>query len=274
MKTAIEAPEWKALLPWPGPDAHKHARGRLGVVTGPATRTGAARLAARAGLRVGAGVVTLLCPTDAAQVLAPAVEAVMMAPFGDPAALFEAAKGMNAAVIGPAAGLDQATIDNLHALARTTATLIVDADGLSVFEGRSELLFDLLSPRDVLTPHEGEFRRLLPGLLDLGREAGALEAARLAGCVVVLKGRETVIAGPDGRIRINANGTPWLATAGTGDVLAGIIGGLIAQGMDSVEAATAGVWIHAEAARAFGPGLIAEDLPDLLPAVLASLYPG
>lgn len=274
MKSAIQPPAWKALLPWPGPDAHKHARGRLGVVCGPPTRTGAARLAARAGLRAGAGVVTLLCPPGSAAVVAPAVEAIMVQPFDGAQALFEASQAMDAVVIGPAAGLDAHTVDNVRALARAGATLVIDADALSIFEGRSRDLFDLLDPHDVLTPHEGEFRRLFPGLLDLGREAAALQAARTAGCVVVLKGRETVITGPDGRQHINDNGSPWLATAGTGDVLAGIIGGLIAQGMASIDAATAAVWIHAEAARGFGPGLIAEDIPDRLPAVLASLYPG
>lgn len=150
--------------------------------------------------------------------------------------------------------------------------MIVDADGLSVFEHRPEDLFAVLDRDDVLTPHEGEFKRLFPGLLETGREAAAAAAARTARAVVVLKGPATVIAAPDGRIAVNDNGTPWLATAGTGDVLAGMIGGLIAQRMDSFDAARAAVWMHAEAARTFGPGLVAEDLPDRLPQVLASLY--
>jgi hydroxyethylthiazole kinase-like uncharacterized protein yjeF len=198
----------------------------------------------------------------------------MVQPFEGAQALFQASRAMDAVVIGPAAGLDAHTVDNVRALARTGAALVVDADALSIFEGRSQELFDLLDPTDVLTPHEGEFRRLFPDLLDSGRETAAIEAARTAGCVVVLKGRETVIAGPDGRQHVNDNGSPWLATAGTGDVLAGIIGGLIAQGMASLDAAAAAVWIHAEAARGFGPGLIAEDLPDRLPAVLSGLYSG
>jgi hydroxyethylthiazole kinase-like uncharacterized protein yjeF len=148
----------------------------------------------------------------------------------------------------------------------------VDADGLTVFEGWPGDLFDALDRDDVLTPHEGEFRRLFPGLLEQGREAAAAEAARRAGAVVVLKGAATVVAAPDGRLGVNDNGTPWLATAGSGDVLAGMIAGLIAQRMDSFDAARAAVWVHAEAARGFGPGLVAEDLPDRLPAVLAALY--
>ena len=264
--------DWRAAFPWPGVEAHKHARGRLGVVSGKATRTGAARLAARAGLRIGAGVVTLLCPPDAATVIASAIEAVMVSPFASDEALAAAAKGMDAVVIGPAAGLNDATAANVRALAETGAPLIVDADGLTVFQNWPGELFGLLDRDDVLTPHEGEFKRLFPGLLDQGREVAAREAARLAGAVVVLKAPQTLIAAPDGRLARNDNGVPWLATAGTGDVLAGMIGGLVAQRMDSFDAARAAVWMHAEAARAFGPGLIAEDLPEGLPAVLAGLY--
>lgn len=264
--------DWRGALPWPGVETHKHARGRLGVVSGKATQTGAARLAARAGLRIGAGVVRILCPPDAASIIAPAIEAIMLTPFASDEALKAAAQGMDAVVVGPAAGVNDATQANVRALAETGAALIVDADGLTVFEPWPGELFGLLDRDDVLTPHEGEFKRLFPGLLDKGRETAAQEAAKRAGAVVVLKGPATVIAAPDGRIALNDNGVPWLATAGTGDVLAGMIGGLIAQRMDSFDAARAAVWMHAEAARAFGPGLIAEDLPEGLPAVLAGLY--
>lgn len=270
--TGTALPDWRAALPWPAEDAHKHARGRLGVVSGKATQTGAARLAARAGLRIGAGVVRILCPPDAAAVIAPAVEAIMLTPFGSDEALAEAAENLDAVVIGPAAGVNEATRAHVRALAGTGAALVVDADGLTVFEGWPADLFEVLDRDDVLTPHEGEFRRLFPDLLDLGREAAAAAAARLAGAVVVLKGAATVIAAPDGRLSVNDNGTPWLATAGSGDVLAGMIAGLTAQRMDSFDAARAAVWIHAEAARGFGPGLIADDLPDRIPAVLAALY--
>jgi hydroxyethylthiazole kinase-like uncharacterized protein yjeF len=266
-------PDWRASLPWPAEDAHKHARGRLGVVSGKASQTGAARLAARAGLRIGAGVVRILCPPDATSVIAPAIEAVMLTPFGSDEALADAVEGMDAVVIGPAAGVNEVTQANVRALAGTGAALVVDADGLTVFEGWPADLFDVLDRDDVLTPHEGEFKRLFPGLLDKGREAAARAASKRAGAVVVLKGPATIIAAPDGRLAINDNGVPWLATAGTGDVLAGMIGGLMAQRMDSFDAARAAVWMHAEAARMFGPGLIAEDLPDLLPRVLAALCP-
>lgn len=264
---------WHDRLPWPDADAHKHQRGRLGVVSGGPLRTGAARLAARAGLRIGAGLVRILCPPDAGPVIGGAVEAVMVSDFDTPRALEELAEPLDAVVIGPAAGLTEATALNLEALSRTDAALVVDADALTLFQGRADDLLALLDSADVLTPHEGEFERLFPGLLAQGREAAASEAAGRAGAVVVLKGRKTVIAAPDGRVAINGNGTPWLATAGSGDVLAGMVGGLMVQGMDAFDAASAAVWIHAEAGRRFGPGLTAEDLPGLLPAVLGELCP-
>lgn len=262
---------WEARLPWPSPDTHKHARGRLAVVSGPMTHTGAARLAARAGLRIGAGLVRIMCPPDAVAVIAPAIEAVMVSPFATPGQLAEAAEMMDAVVIGPAAGVGGGTISNLHALAGTGAALVIDADALTSFRDHPDDLFSLLDQDDVLTPHEGEFKRLFPGLLERGREAAAREAAARARAVVVLKGARTIIAAPDGRARINANGSPWLATAGSGDVLAGMIAGLMAQHMDSFDAACAAVWMHADAATRFGPGLIAEDLSEQLPAVLRAL---
>ena len=262
---------WRKALPWPGPDTHKHQRGRLGVVSGGRLSTGAARLAARAGRRVGAGLVRILCPPDAGTVIAGAVEAVMVSDFETPEALAKLAEPLDCVVIGPAAGLTEATEKNLSALAGTKAVLVVDADALTLFKGRAEALFPLLDAADVMTPHEGEFERLFPGLLANGREAAAVEAARASGAHLVLKGRETVIAAPDGRVRVNRNGTPWLATAGSGDVLAGLIGGLIAQGMPTFEAASVAVWMHADAAGRFGPGLTAEDLPGLIPAILRDL---
>lgn len=264
---------WRKALPWPDAETHKHARGRLGVVSGDALHTGAARLAARAGLRSGAGLVRLLCPPDAVEVVAPALQAIMLSAFDGARDLARQAEPLDAVVIGPAAGLTLQTLDNILALAEVGAALVVDADGLSIFEDRPGDLFAVLDRDDVLTPHEGEFERLFPGLLAEGREAAAIEAARRAAGVVVLKGHRTVIAAPDGRARVNGNGSPWLATAGSGDVLAGLIGGLIAQRMDSFDAACAAVWMHSEAAARFGPGLTADDLPDLIPPVLANLYP-
>ena len=264
---------WAAHMPWPTAAAHKHSRGRLIVVSGEMWSTGAARLAARGGLRIGAGLVTLLSPPDALPVNAAHLEAVMLRPFDTDVELEEAAADADAAVIGPAAGVNEATVSNLFALARTGAAIVIDADALTAFRDDPAELFSVLDRDDVLTPHPGEFERVFPGLLARSPErvSAARDAAVRARAVVLLKGPDTVVAAPDGRCAVNMNGTPWLATAGSGDVLAGFIGGLIAQGMDSFEAACAAVWIHAEAARAHGPGLTSEDLPGLAPGVLRRL---
>jgi hydroxyethylthiazole kinase-like uncharacterized protein yjeF len=264
---------WRARFPWPAVTAHKHTRGRLVVVSGEAWSTGAARLAARAGLRAGAGLVTLLSPPEALMVNAAHLEAVMLRPFDTDEDLEAAGSDADCAVIGPAAGVTDVTLSNVLALARTGAALVLDADALSVFRDDPAELFSILDRDDVLTPHPGEFERLFPGLVksEPERISAARAAAARAQAVVLLKGPDTVIAAPDGRAAVNLNGTPWLATAGSGDVLAGLIGGLIAQGMESFEAACAGAWIHAACAEAFGPGLISEDLPGLVPMVLKQL---
>ena len=264
---------WQGKFPWPDATAHKHSRGRLIVVSGEAWRTGAARLASRAGLRIGAGLVTVLSPPDALAVNAARLEAVMLAPFETEQELEAAGAASEAVVIGPAAGVNDETLGNVLALARTGAALVIDADALTVFRDDPEELFSALDRDDVLTPHPGEFERIFPGLLKSAssKVEAAREAARRAGTVVLVKGADTVIAAPDGRAAVNMNGVPWLATAGSGDVLAGFIGGLLAQGMESFEAACAGAWIHAACGAAFGPGLISEDLPGLAPRVLADL---
>jgi hydroxyethylthiazole kinase-like uncharacterized protein yjeF len=264
---------WAAKIPWPTTQSHKNTRGRLAVVSGEMWSTGAARLAARAGLRIGAGVVTLLSPPDALAVNAAHIEAVMLRPFDTDMELEAAAAHADAAIIGPAAGVNEATVSNLFALARTGAALVVDADALTAFRDDPAELFSVLDRDDVLTPHVGEFERIFPGLLKSAPEriTAARQAAHRAHGVVLIKGPDTVIAAPDGRCAVSTNGTPWLATAGSGDVLAGFIGGLIAQGMDSFEAACAAVWIHAQAGALHGPGLISEDLPGLAPTVLREL---
>jgi hydroxyethylthiazole kinase-like uncharacterized protein yjeF len=265
-----------SFMPWPDVADHKHTRGRLFVVTGGPHQTGAGRLAARGGLRVGAGVVTVLSPPDAMAINAAHLEAIMLKQVTSAADYATAAADADAVVIGPAAGVGETTREALLALARTGGALVVDADALTSFRHDPEQLFTVLDRDDVLTPHPGEFERLFPGLLAQpgGRLQAARKAAALAGAVVLLKGPDTVIAAEDGRAAINLNGSPWLATAGSGDVLAGLIAGLIAQGMDSFMAACAGVWIHAEAGSGFGPGLTAEDLPGRVPAVLARLFNG
>ncbi len=265
---------WLGRFPWPGAEAHKHARGALIVVSGDASHTGAARLAARGGLRIGAGLVTVLCPPDALLVNAAQLEAVMVRAFGADGELADAAAKARGAVIGPAAGVGIATRANLLALVGTGAGLVVDADALTSFRQDPERLFEALDEGDVLTPHPGEFERVFPGLLARSPEriSAARRAAAHSGAVVLLKGPDTVVASPDGRATVNTNASPFLATAGSGDVLAGFIGGLIAQGMPAFEAACAGAWIHAQAGCEFGPGLIAEDLPELAPGVLEALF--
>jgi hydroxyethylthiazole kinase-like uncharacterized protein yjeF len=218
--------------------------------------------------------VTVLSPPDALIINGAHLEAVMLRPFETDVELESAAAAVDAAVIGPAAGVNETTVSNLFALARTGAGLVIDADALTVFSDEPEEMFSVLDRDDVLTPHPGEFERLFPGLLAASPEriTAARKAAARAGTVVLLKGSDTVIAAPDGRAVVNVNGSPWLATAGSGDVLSGFVAGLIAQGLDSFDAACAAVWIHAEAAADFGPGLISEDLPGLAPKVLARLY--
>ncbi len=264
---------WLERFPWPKSSTHKAERGRMLVISGHAWSTGAARLAARAGLRVGAGLVTVLAPLDALMSNTAHLEAVMLRPFESDAELQAMADDADVAVIGPAAGITPETRANFQALARTGAALVVDADVFSVFRDAPGDLFAALDRDDVLTPHPGEFERIFPGLMrkSANRVEAAREAAKRAGAVVLLKGDDTVIAAPNGRAVVNTNASPWLATAGSGDVLAGLIAGLIAQGMDSFEAACAGAWIHAEAGRTFGPGLISEDLPDRAPQVLSAL---
>ncbi|HSV02082.1 MAG TPA: NAD(P)H-hydrate dehydratase [Phenylobacterium sp.] len=265
---------WGERFPWPTAASHKHARGRLIVVSGESWSTGAARLAARGALRIGAGLVTLFSPPEALAVNAAHLEAVMLRPFETDLELEQGAADVDAAVIGPAAGVTETTLLNVLALARTGAALVLDADAISVFRDDPEELFSVLDRDDVLTPHPGEFERLFPGLLAGSPEriTAARRAAEQAGAVVLLKGSDTVIASPDGRAAVNVNGSPWLATAGSGDVLAGFIGGLVAQNMESFEAACAAAWIHAECAELHGAGLISEDLPGLAPSVLRRLF--
>ena len=263
---------WLPLYPWPKRPAHKHSRGRLGVVGGKRFDTGAARLSARAGLRI-AGTVRVYCPPEAAPTYAAHLEAAMLKPFDGSRELLELAREMDAFVIGPAAGVDEATRSNVEALAQTDAALVLDADAITVFKDDTEALFALLDEGDVLTPHPGEFERLFPGLLKQAPDtiAAAREAAARAGCTVLLKGGSTAIAAPDGRCVVNTHSTPWLATAGSGDTLAGIIGGLLAGGVPGFEAVCAWAWMHGDAGLRSGPALTAEDLPGRLPEVVKGL---
>lgn len=270
---------WHAHLPMPAPDGHKYQRGHVVVVTGDELHTGAARLGARAALRIGAGVVTVASPPDAAGVNAVHLTAIMVREFDGADALEEmlSDRRPNAVLIGPAAGIGAATRFNVEAILAGGAAAVLDADALTSFEATPTRLFEAIAgragPPVVLTPHEGEFRRLFADQAAWGSKLERVaKAARTSHAVVVLKGADTVIAAPDGRLAINAHASPWLATAGTGDVLAGMIAGLLAQGMPVFEAACAAAWMHGDAAIRFGCGLIAEDLSEQLPAVLRALH--
>lgn len=253
---------------------HKYDRGHAAIVSGPRLRTGAARLAARAALRAGAGLATVLSPEDAAVENATQLTAVMVREADNAAAIGEilSDKRFTVALIGPGAGVGDATKESVLAILRSTAAGVLDADALTSFENDPASLFAALRPDDVLTPHAGEFVRLFPRSKDQPRLAAARAAAAAAKAVVVLKGADTIIAAPDGRAIINANAPFELATAGAGDVLAGFIAGMRAQGMPGFDAAAAGVWLHGAAAQVAGPGLIAEDLPEALPQVLRALF--
>jgi ADP-dependent NAD(P)H-hydrate dehydratase / NAD(P)H-hydrate epimerase len=269
---------WFEKLPNPGLSSHKYDRGHTLVVSGGATRTGAARLAARAALRIGSGLVTVASPPEALGVNAAHLTAIMLRGCDGPEGLHHILQDqrLNALVLGPALGVHSGTRAMVAVAAQTRRALVLDADALTSFEGlASELHQAFRHAPTVLTPHDGEFKRLFkehPDILDPeSKIERAHRAAVYAGAVVLLKGPDTVIAAPDGRAAINENGTSYLGTAGSGDTLCGIIAGLMAQGLPAFEAACAGTWIHAEAGASFGPGLIAEDLAELIPGVLRKL---
>lgn len=233
--------------------------------------TGAARMAARAAARSGAGLTTIVVTPDALPVYAAALESIMVRPIatsGDIADLI-ADRRLSAFLIGPGAGVDKTTHSRTLAVLASGKPVVVDADAITVFRDDPAMLFNAITGPCVITPHEGEFAQIFEVTGD--RVARTCAAAKNSGAIVVLKGSQTVIAAPDGRSVINLNAPPTLATAGAGDVLGGIIVGLLAQGMDAFLASAAATWMHGAAATSFGPGLVAEDLPDLLPAVLKGL---
>ncbi|ARP81566.1 bifunctional ADP-dependent NAD(P)H-hydrate dehydratase/NAD(P)H-hydrate epimerase [Bordetella genomosp. 8] len=262
--------DWLRRFPWPRLDGHKYARGHA-VVMGGDVMTGAARLSALAAARIGAGLVTVAAPTPAWTVYAAALTSIMVQPVADEAAFQELLTDSrkNAIAIGPGAGISDLTRAHVQAALATRRAVVLDADALTAFTDKSGTLFHAIRGPCVLTPHEGEFGRLFDRAGD--KLASALRAAQRSSAVVLLKGADTVIAAPDGRVAINANAPPDLATGGSGDVLTGMITGLLAQGMEAFDAACAAAWIHGAAATAHGPGLIAEDLPALIPGVLRGL---
>jgi hydroxyethylthiazole kinase-like uncharacterized protein yjeF len=268
--------------PFPKPTGHKYDRGHAVIVSGGAHQTGAARLAARGALRVGAGLVSVASPPDALAVNATHLTAIMLKTFDGAAGLAKLLedKRLNAVALGPGLGVGGETRALVDVVLKSGAAVVLDADALTSFQDDPEALFNRLHDarlqnKAVLTPHAGEFARIFPGLLDdaPSKVDAARTAAARAGCTVILKGNDTVIADASGRAAINGDAPAWLATAGAGDVLAGFVAGLLAQGMTAFDAAACAVWLHGAAAAAFGPGLIAEDLPEALPQVLRRLRP-
>jgi NAD(P)H-hydrate epimerase len=269
---------WANALPALRPDSNKYTRGHA-LVWGGWPTTGAARMAARAAARVGAGLTTVAVPEVALPVYAAALSSVMVSPVGRPEDLEKLLSDsrITGLLIGPGAGIGPDTRARVFAMLKTGRAIVLDADALSTFKDDPHALFSAVKENSVgacvLTPHEGEFARLFEGIVDAHSDklTRARAAARACGAIVVLKGSDTVIAAPDGRAIVNANAPPTLATAGTGDVLAGMVLGLLTQGMEPFLAAAAAVWLHGVAAAHFGPGLLAEDLPDRLPAVFRRL---
>jgi hydroxyethylthiazole kinase-like uncharacterized protein yjeF len=272
---------WRGHFPQPSAAEHKYDRGHVVVASGPVWSTGAARLAARGALRAGAGLVTIASPREALAVNAAASLAVMVRPVdgADELSRSLADRRLNAFAIGPGAGVGEATAEMVLAALSGECAVVLDADAITSFAGGPRRLAEALLRRSsqstILTPHEGEFSRYFGALDERTKMGSKLDRARMAaeltGAVIVLKGADTVVASADGRAAIAANAPPYLATAGAGDVLTGMAAALLAQGMPAFEAAAAAVWLHGEAATAFGPGLISEDLPEMLPSVYRRL---
>jgi ADP-dependent NAD(P)H-hydrate dehydratase / NAD(P)H-hydrate epimerase len=282
-RTFLNAPDlWAKSFPVPRVDGHKYSRGHAVVVSGGISSTGAARLAARGALRAGAGLVTIASPRAALAVNAAASLAVMVRPVEGATELtaFMSDPRRNVVVLGPGGGVGRGMQEMALAALAMDCAVVLDADALTSFcEDAPGLLAALNGHPDgatVLTPHAGEFSRLFGALPDIAEAesklAQARHAAALAGAVVLFKGPDTVVAAPDGRAAIAENGPPWLATAGSGDVLAGFVAGLLAQRMPCFEAAAAAVWLHGETGVEAGPGLIAEDLPEALPKLYRRLF--
>jgi len=269
-------------------ESHKFDHGHALILSGPSGQTGAARLAARGALRIGAGLVTVGCPPSAKHECAMQLTAIMLKSLKDAPAFKSALEDdrLNALCLGPGMGLTGRTKDFAQTALATGRSCVLDADALSVFKDDPDQLLNQLHNNCVLTPHGGEFKRLFPDLqakLDAPATKGPAyskvdatrEAAKRAGCTILYKGADTVIADETGSTSLNSSqyerSAPWLATAGSGDVLAGFITGLLARGLSAKQAAETAAWLHTECALSFGPGLIAEDIPEQLPKVFRAL---
>jgi ADP-dependent NAD(P)H-hydrate dehydratase / NAD(P)H-hydrate epimerase len=262
---------WLHHFPQINVDANKYSRGHAMIIGGYPV-TGAARLAAQAAARAGAGLTTVAAPQIAFQIYATALTSIMVKPFASMKDFSQLLndKRISAFLIGPGSSVTPQTRAQTLALLATNQPVVIDADAITCFTDNPPALFKAITSSCVLTPHEGEFSRIF------NAEGDRLERARAAskqsGAIIILKGSQTIIAAPDGKAIINLNAPPTLATAGSGDVLSGIVLGLLAQGMDAFMAAAAAVWMHSETANIFGRGLIAEDLPDLLPSIFTRLF--
>jgi NAD(P)H-hydrate epimerase len=262
--------QWQDEVPLPQAGGHKYSRGSA-LLIGGYPMTGASRMAARAAARAGAGLTMIAVPELSLAVYAAALTSIMVEPMtteGDLDRLL-ADPRFTACLIGPGAGVGHSTRARALKMLTSGKAVLLDADAITACAAHPEELFAAIKGACVITPHEGEFKRLFS--CDGDKLSRARWAAKRSGAVIVLKGSDTVIASPDGRAAINGNAPATLATAGSGDVLAGLILGMLAQGMNPFPAACAAVWMHGAAAASFGPGLLAEDLPDLIPGVLRQL---
>ena len=262
---------WLKGLPFPTEEQHKYDRGHSVISGGDIDSAGAAVLSAKAALVTGAGLVTVLCPNGATPLYASKLTAVMNKPIHstDEFSSFIKGKKVTSVLLGPGNGVSERTKKFALEALKMKKRCVLDADAISVFKDLPKELFNTIKSDVILTPHEGEFKRLFS--FEGNKVEKTQKAAKISKCTIVLKGSDTVIASPDGRTAINTNAPPTLATAGSGDVLAGIISALLANGMDSFKAACAGVWIHSQAANLFGLGLTAEDISKQIPCVLSDI---
>jgi NAD(P)H-hydrate epimerase len=271
ISSCINIPEnWFKYYPWPKPSGNKYSRGHTLVAGGNKFKCGAAKLAANAALRSGSGLVTIICAEEDVPAYASDAYSLMTTSDTQWSDLLQD-KRVNSLLIGPGAGVNETIYNRVMQILKAKKSTVLDADALSVFAQKPEELFAAIESPCILTPHGGEFERLFPELKDLPKHEAARKAAVFSNAVVIYKGYDTVIASPDGSLAINMNAPATLATAGSGDVLAGICTGLLAQGMPPFPAACAAVWLQAEAANIFGAGLISEDIIKTLPMALHQL---
>ena len=254
-------------------ESHKYSRGFAIINGGDIQCTGAARLAAKAAQRSGAGVVTLASPLNAAHIYHSSLMSVMVKQYDSEQSFTQilSDKRISSILLGPGNGVNSETKQKILTALKHITRCILDADALTVFQDDHELLFENIKDSQVvMTPHEGEFHKLFPTCTG-DKVIRAFDAAKLSNSIIVLKGNDTIIASPSGHVAVNSNAPSTLATAGSGDVLAGIITGLSSTGLDLFDCACAATWIHAECANYFGIGLIAEDIIDMIPKVLQNL---